>query len=123
MTKIFPLVLAAVFFNSLGQVLFKKASNLCGPTHLIGARAYLDFFKKVTAMPWIWMGLGLMSVGLLTWLLAISQADLSYVYPLGSLYYVFIFILARLFLGESLSRTKFTGVLLIGLGIILITRS
>ena len=123
MTKIFPLVLSAAFFNSLGQVLFKKASNLCGPTHLSGIRAYLDFFKKVTAMPWIWMGLGLMGVGLLTWLLAISQADLSFVYPIGSIYYVFIFILARLFLGEALSRVKLAGVLLVGLGIFLITRS
>lgn len=123
MTQIIPLVIFATFFNAMGQILFKKASNDCGTTHLSGTQSYFDFFKKVSAMPWIWLGFGLIGMGLLVWLLAISQADLSFVYPIGSLYYIFIFVLSRVFLGEEISPLKFVGALIIGAGILLITRS
>lgn len=123
MTKIIFLVLLASLLNSSGQILFKKASNLCGPTHLSGSQTYFNFFKKVFTVPWLWFGFALMALALLTWLLAISKGQLSFIYPLGSVYYVFIFILSRIFLGEKFSRMKFAGALLIGVGIILITRS
>ncbi len=123
MIKILFLVLLAEFFNSLGQILFKKSSNICAPATWNGAKTYFNFLKQVVAVPWIWAGLGLMAVGLFIWLWAIAQGDLSLVYPMGSLYYIFVLILARIFLGERVNKTKLFGTVLVGVGIILIARS
>ena len=123
MTKVIPLVLLATFLNASGQIFFKKTSNSLPPPSLNSFSASYDFLRKVVAVPWVWLGLGLMGIGLASWLLAIAQADLSFVYLVGSLYYVLVFVMSRIFLGEKINSTKFLGTLLVGIGIILIARS
>ena len=123
MTRILFFILSAELFNSFGQILFKKSSNICAPSDLNSLNAAFGFLIKVVAVPWIWIGLGLMTVGLFAWLMAIAQGDLSLVYPMGSLYYVFVLILARIFLGERVNKTKLFGTALVGAGIIIMTRS
>ncbi|MCL1938950.1 MAG: EamA family transporter [Candidatus Azobacteroides sp.] len=48
--------------------------------------------------------------------------ELSRAYPLVSLGYIFTLILGSVFLNETLTITKFAGVILIVLGVIILTR-
>lgn len=120
MIKILFLILFAEIWNTLGQVLFKKATNRLGKHHLKGLRSYLNFVKEVLGMPVVWFGLGSMALGLVVWLVALAQTDLSIAFPVGSLQYVLILMAARLFLGERIDGMKLVGNLLVVTGIIFI---
>jgi uncharacterized membrane protein len=54
---------------------------------------------------------------------AVAQADLSLLYPLTSLNYVLIALLSYLVFGERISIARGSGIALIALGMILLTRS
>ena len=123
MTKIILIVLITELFGATGQILFKRASNSLHAPHLKDLQSYAGFLGEILAKPQIWIGLFLMTIGLVAWLAAISQADLSLVYPLGSIYYILVLFMARIFLGEKLDRIRLLGTLLIMVGIAVISAS
>ena len=123
MSKIFLLILCSEFWNTLGQILFKKATNALEKPHLKSFHSTRDFVTKILGMPGIWLGLGSMAVGLVIWLVALAQSDLSLVFPIGSVQYLLILVGARLFLGERIDTMKWVGTLLVAVGIVLITIS
>ena len=117
------LVLIAEVFNTIGQVLFKKSTNVFEKPHLGTFRSYLDFVKKILSMKTIWLGLGAMTVGLIVWLVALSQGDLSVVFPLGSLQYLLILVASWLLLDEKIDLSKCVGTILVILGVVFIVKS
>ena len=121
--KLLLLVLLAEVWATAGQVLFKKSTNTLQTPDLKNWDSYARFVRKVLGIPGIWLGLGAMALGLVVWLVALAQNDLSLVFPIGSLQYILILIAARLFLGEKIDRMKLAGTLLIVAGIVLITLS
>jgi uncharacterized membrane protein len=64
-----------------------------------------------------------MSAGMVVWLMALAQADLSLVFSIGSLQYIMILVLAHFLLGEKIDKMKLIGTFLVVAGIILITIS
>ena len=64
-----------------------------------------------------------MAIGLVVWLLAIAQGNLSLVFPIGSLQYILILFLAHKFLGEKIDRMKLIGTLFVMAGIVLMSVS
>jgi len=103
MNKALILVLIAECLTTVGQVCFKKSANRLN---------YLRF-------PTLWMGAAAMLAGLLFWLSALSAGELSFVYLLGSIQYIFALFAAHFFLDEKINAPKLIGTLLITLGIIL----
>lgn len=120
MLKILSLILFAEFWNTAGQIFFKKGTNAAGSPSLKTFDAYAAFIRKIIAVPWIWFGLLAMALGLVAWLMALARTDLSIAYPIGSLQYLLTLAAARIFLGEKIDRMKVAGTLLISLGIVLI---
>ena len=103
MNKALTLVLIAECWMTIGQICFKKSANR------------LNYFRY----PTLWMGAAAMLTGLLFWLAALSSGELSFVYLLGSIQYVFALFAAHFFLDEKINATKLIGTLLITMGIIL----
>jgi drug/metabolite transporter (DMT)-like permease len=69
---------------------------------------------------WIWTwGLSFV-VATVLWLLAVSQLNISYAFPLLSAGYVLVAILSRVFLGERVSWKRWGAIAVICLGVILI---
>ena len=68
-----------------------------------------------------WMGLFLYVLASIIFLFALESHDLSKLYPLTSLSYIWVSLLSMKFLGESMTKSKWSGVSFILLGIILIT--
>ena len=121
MIRTLILVFATEIWTTLGQVLFKKATNHLGRP--ASKKGYADFLGEIIRRPETGLGLIFMSIGLVTWLAALSTADLSLVFPLGSLQYVLILLASRLFLSERLDLPRVLGTLLITAGIVVITLS
>ena len=113
-------VLIAEMWNTAGQLLFKKSTNAFPAVQGGSVRAYGIFLKDVVRRPGILMGLFCLAVGLIFWLVALSQAALSVVFVLGSMQYVLILVASRVFLAERIDGRRFLGTLLIAIGITLV---
>jgi len=113
-------VLIAEIWNTAGQLLFKKSANVLPAMEGRSLRAYGVFLKEVAHRPGILLGLFCLAVGLIFWLVALSQAALSVVFVLGSMQYVLILIASRIFLDEKIDGRRFLGTLLIAAGIALV---
>ncbi len=116
-------VLLAEILNTIGQFLFKKTANSIQAPQLSHLRSYGLFFHKVLKSVWIWLGLGMMAVGLIVWLAALSEGELSFVYSIGSLQYILVLLTARFLLKEKVNRTRVIGTILVTSGIFLIMLS
>jgi drug/metabolite transporter (DMT)-like permease len=103
--------------NTLGQIFFKKSANRLAEPSLKGLGAYTRFLGDVFRVPYIWIGLGLMGAGLVVWMMALTCADLSFVYPVGSMQYIFVLVFSHFLLGEKIDRMKLIGTLLVVCGI------
>ncbi len=124
MIKLILLVFFAELLFTVGHVFFKKAANkLETPSFQKSHRSYLVFVGNVLGLPAVWWGVTLIAFALVVWLAALSQGELSLVYPLSSLQYLMVLFAARLFLKEKMDLAKITGTLLIASGIVLISLS
>lgn len=70
--------------------------------------------------PWVSLGIVLLILWLVSKMLLLSWADLSYVLPITALGYVLNAVFGRLFLGEQVTSARWAGTLLIVAGIILV---
>lgn len=123
MIKIILLVLLSEAITVIGQILFKKSTNNIGTYNLRVGADRIRFLSEIMAKPSLWLGVLAMVAGLIVWLLAIAQRDLSLVFPIGSLQYILILILAHKFLGEKIDKMKLVGTLLVMAGIVLMSVS
>lgn len=120
MIRVIGCVVLSSMLNALGQVCFKAASNRA-QLAVAGHRGH--FIRNVMSRRRVWLGWGLMAAGLMVWLVAMSQTDLSVIYPIGSLYYVFILLFSHFFLKEKIDAPKIFGTIMILLGILTIVQS
>ncbi len=66
---------------------------------------------------YLYYGFGLYGFSLVLYMLALSHGELSVIYPLASLQYVFTVLISMRFLGEKMNRYKWAGICLIILGV------
>ncbi len=72
--------------------------------------------------PMVWVGLGLYVSGTISWLAVLSRIDLAVAYPLGSMNYVLVTVLAALLLGEDVPLLRWAGTASILVGILVVAR-
>src|SRR5919197_391968 len=102
-------ILSSVLLGVIGQLVLKAGVSSLGPIALRGNRL-LTTLRRVIFQPWIVAGFALYGLGMLFWLVALSQVELGYAYPFISLSYVLILIASRVLFGEELSAMKMFGV-------------
>jgi drug/metabolite transporter (DMT)-like permease len=73
--------------------------------------------------PWVATGVTLLIVWMLSHMLLLSWADLSYVLPVTSVGYALVALAGRVFLHEAVSVTRWSGIALIVSGVILVGRT
>src|SRR5688572_26464200 len=97
-------------------------------THVgsIGAAALaqpLYATARVLSSPFVLVGLGLYVLGAVAWLTVLSRVPLSYAYPMLALSYAITPALAWIVLGEHFPASRFLGISVICLGVLLVARS
>jgi uncharacterized membrane protein len=100
------------YFLSFG---LKKVGSLVN-------RPALDYILALTT-PWVALGVALLILWLLSHMVLLSWADLSYVLPVTSIGYVLIALTGRFFLHETVSVARWCGVFLIVAGVTLVSRT
>jgi len=67
--------------------------------------------------PWVAGGIALLICFFSSYLSALSWSDLTFVLPSTAFGYIFIVLLARVWLHETISRERWAGILLIAIGV------
>lgn len=109
------LVAACLVLGATGQLLQKKGLSELGTIELA---KFLEptYFLHVFLNPYVFFGVLAYVIGLFLWLTALSRLELSFMYPLLSLSYVLVAVLAFIFLRETITLARWTGIALVVVG-------
>ena len=119
---VLSLILVDVALNVAGQLSLKFGMSKIGNFSLSIPTLTSVFFRAAVS-PFIILGLCFYGLAFFVWLIVLSKAEVSYAYPMISLSYVFTAILAWQLLGEHVTVTRFMGILVTCLGVVIIARS
>ena len=112
------LVSVCVIIGVVAQLAMKKGMNMVGP---VGLKSIFskDVFS-IVFQRYVFIGILLYVLAALVWLVILSQAELSFVYPLISIGYIITAVLSWFLFKENLTLFRFLGILLICGGVYLI---
>ncbi|MDA3790410.1 MAG: EamA family transporter [Desulfobacula sp.] len=122
MNKYIPLIVFGVLLNALAQIALKQGMRVIG-TFSFSVENILPILIKVSVNPFIIAGLACYAVSVIVWLMVLSRVEVSFAYPLLSIGYIVTAFAGYLFFNENMGYVRWTGVLIICLGVYLITKT
>jgi drug/metabolite transporter (DMT)-like permease len=123
MIKLLLILLVGLAFESTGVILLKKGMNAIGEMHGYNAAEIFRVVKAGATNPQILLGVFFEALFFLCLLVLMSKSDISFLWPLTALSFVFATFAAMWFLGESVSIVRWFGVILIVIGAAFISYS
>ncbi len=120
--KIFLLIVLNDIGDTLAQLLMKKGLSLTGISD-IGLGNIAEFAVKGATSPLVWLGVVVFILNFFVWIVILSRVDLSIAMPVGSTSYIFVPIVAMIFLHEHVSLLRWVGIALIVCGIHFVSQS
>lgn len=116
------LLFICILAGASGQICWKHAMNNREEIRDINSLFNAKTIFGIITDKYIIAGLMFYGFALIFWLGAMSTLEISFMYPMLSLGYVIVAVLAFIFLGENISLARWAGIALIVVGSILITR-
>ena len=123
MSKLLIILLIGLAFESIGVVLLKKGMTQIGDMKQINAPEIFRVIKASAKSPLILLGIFFEALFFGCLLILMAKSDISFLWPLTGLSFVFATFAAVFFLGEHVSTIRWAGVLLIVVGAGLISYS
>ncbi|HEY3375070.1 MAG TPA: EamA family transporter [Candidatus Aquicultor sp.] len=117
------LILFSISLAVGGQYLLKVGMNQVGRIGGGNFIYYKDMMFKTFLHPYVLIGLALYVISSIAWLVVLSRVNLSFAYPFASLGYIAVLLISWQFLDEPVNTLRIIGAMLIGIGIIFISRS
>jgi len=114
------LILISVILSGLAQVSLKKGMNHVQQRSGSGV-SNLILAVLTERFVWLWGFSFVIATSL--WLIGLQRVDLSYAYPLVSLGYVLVSVLAINFFNEKIDANRWTAILIICAGVVAIASS
>ena len=122
-TKTYVLLLLMVLFGSVGNTILSKGMKDVGDLDLSRLHSIVTGAVGVLTSGTVWTGIALMLLFMVCHMLVLSWADYSFVMPFSAIAYALVPLLGYLFLHERVSPARWTGIILIFLGVLLINRT
>jgi drug/metabolite transporter (DMT)-like permease len=123
MVKLLLILIVGLFFESAGVILLKKGMIHLGEMQSITVPEILRVAKAGAFNPQILLGVFFEALFFLCLVILMSKSDISFLWPLTALSFVFATFAAIIFLGESVSPVRWIGVTLIVIGAAFISYS
>lgn len=123
MAKLFLILLIGLVFESAGVVLLKKGMMEIGDVKAITAPEIARVVKAGLTNPQILLGVFFEALFFVSLLILMSKSDISFLWPMTGLSFVFATLAAMVFLHEPVSPVRWAGVVLIMIGAGLISYS
>ncbi len=115
--KTILVLIPAIFAQAGGNVLLSMRMKE------IGSSSWFPLVPRAVESPILWLGTALLIISFVLFATSLSWADLSFVVPAVSGEVVLNVVFANYFLREAVSLTRWAGVLLISIGVVLVLRS
>ena len=123
MTKLLIILIIGLVFESTGVVLLKKGMNQLGEVRQISVSEVVRVLKAGASNGNVLLGVLFEALFFACLLVLMSKSNISFLWPLTALSFVFATFAAILFLGEQVTPLRWAGVVLIMLGAACITWS
>ena len=123
MIKVLLILFIGLVFESTGVILLKKGIDRIGQPDPVNLSQIVRLIKAGAADPQILLGVFFEALFFVCLLILMGKSDISFLWPLTALSFVFATFAAIWFLHERVGPLRWAGVLLIMLGAALITYS
>ena len=121
MTKTIVVMSLAVVLGVVGDILLSKGMKEIGDASSMSLRTLFPFVGKVITCPKIMIGTAFLAGFFCLWLAVLSWEQLSVALPMQAVTFVLGPVLAQIWLGDSVSPIRWTGTVLISMGVVLVT--
>jgi len=111
------LVVASTFISAVAQVLIKTGANRIGPHP-----GFMTTLVSLVLIPSLFAGYALYGVMTVILVIALRHGELSVLYPVIALSYIWVAILSVLIFHESMNGFKIAGIALIIAGVAVLGR-
>jgi uncharacterized membrane protein len=115
---------ALLFFivvaGTSGELCVSRAMKSIGEVHDFRPRSILRFVIRSLRLPWMWLGITLMSLGFFSLLAILSFQEVSFVVPVSALSYAAGAFGAKVFLGERINRNRWIGIAVVCIGVTIV---
>jgi uncharacterized membrane protein len=123
MIKLLLILLVGLVFESTGVILLKKGMMQIGDLNGVTAAEIFRVVKTGATNPRILLGVFFEALFFVCLLILMSKSEISFLWPLTALSFVFATFAAIWFLGEQVSALRWIGVILIMIGAAFISYS
>ena len=103
-----------------GELCISRAMKSVGEVKNFSPAALADAIRRALRVSWMWIGLTMMAAAFFSLLAVLSIENVSLVVPVTALSYAGGAFGGKLFLGERVTRRRWTGVLLVCTGVALV---
>jgi multidrug transporter EmrE-like cation transporter len=118
----FALILTGVLLNACAQLLLKAGTNAVGHIEFSGSGIW-SAAPRLMFEPHIMGGLACYVLSVVIWIGALSRTPVSVAYPMLSIGYIVNALAAWYLFSEVLNPLRITGIAVIIVGVVLVTRS
>ncbi len=123
MLKLLIILIIGLVFESTGVVLLKKGMTQVGDLHQINVSEVVRVVKAGLTNPNILLGVFFEALFFVSLLVLMARSEISFLWPLTGLSFVFATFAAMWFLHEKVSGVRWAGVVCIMIGAALISYS
>jgi drug/metabolite transporter (DMT)-like permease len=123
MIKLLLILCIGLVFESTGVILLKKGMNQIGDMNGVTAAEIFRVVKAGATNPQILLGVFFEALFFICLLILMARSEISFLWPLTALSFVFATFAAMWFLGERVSAVRWVGVILIMIGAAFISYS
>jgi drug/metabolite transporter (DMT)-like permease len=123
MLKTFILVLVAAIIGGTGHTMLAKGMKTVGDLTEASVDRLGGMLARAVSSPWLPLGVALQATFFALYLTLLSRADVSQVLPMTAIDYIVVALLAHYFLGETVTPTRWAGIVLIAGGVFLVSRT
>ena len=114
------LLFLIVVSGTAGELCVSRAMKSVGEVHDFRPRSILRFVLQSLRLPWMWLGIALMSLGFFALLAILSFQEVSFVVPVSALSYAAGAFGAKAFLGERINRNRWVGIAVVCIGVTIV---
>lgn len=123
MIKLLLILCVGLVFESTGVILLKKGINQIGDMNGVTAAEIFRVVKAGVTNPQILLGVFFEALFFICLLVLMARSEISFLWPLTALSFVFATFAAMWFLGERVSSIRWIGVIFIMIGAAFISYS
>ena len=116
------IILTSILMSSAAHVVLKKGMTSLGQNYESQTHTLINTIWITATNVWVITGMALHVGALIVWLWALSRVDITFAYPFLALGYVLVSLMAWFWLGETISQTRVTGMIIIIIGLVVLSR-